>query len=249
MPSMIDIATRDGATVGMRPPRVVLVGSFVSFSARTMSLLQHEFPSYAFERVAGSALKEAITSDDLHLLICDESVALLALELSAVGPANIVVAFNDAVSVAALLSEITPARFPTNLSFLPMNVRLDAWLSIVGLLLLGEAYVPLDVLRQMGACWGRLLPGQRSVPQHEAEVSVAGPSKPDRVLQKLTDRERKVLSLVAQGKQNKVIADELDMSEHTVKLHVHHIIAKFGVRNRTEVVSQFLSRVSAQGKA
>jgi DNA-binding NarL/FixJ family response regulator len=53
-----------------------------------------------------------------------------------------------------------------------------------------------------------------------------------------------VLPLVAQGKQNKVIAEELAMSEHTVKLHVHHIIGKLGVRNRTEVARYYLSQAA-----
>ena len=51
---------------------------------------------------------------------------------------------------------------------------------------------------------------------------------------------RQVLSCVAEGKQNKLIANRLGLSEHTVKLHIHHVIAKLGVNNRTEAAVWFL---------
>jgi DNA-binding NarL/FixJ family response regulator len=51
---------------------------------------------------------------------------------------------------------------------------------------------------------------------------------------KLTPREQAVLDLVEQGFANKIIAFRLGMSQSTVKAHVHNIIAKFNVRNRTE---------------
>ena len=51
-----------------------------------------------------------------------------------------------------------------------------------------------------------------------------------------TARERDVLRLIAQGKLNKEIADELDISERTVKFHVSAILSKLGAGNRTEAV-------------
>ena len=57
---------------------------------------------------------------------------------------------------------------------------------------------------------------------------------------RLTTREAQVLSCVAEGKQNKLIANRLGLSEHTVKLHIHHVIAKLGVNNRTEAAVWFL---------
>lgn len=51
---------------------------------------------------------------------------------------------------------------------------------------------------------------------------------------KLTPRERAVLELLEHGLANKIIAHRLSMSQSTVKAHVHNIIAKLRVRNRTE---------------
>lgn len=52
----------------------------------------------------------------------------------------------------------------------------------------------------------------------------------------LTVRERAVLKLLETGKPNKVIAYELGMSLGTAKVHVHNIITKLKVKNRTEAV-------------
>ena len=57
----------------------------------------------------------------------------------------------------------------------------------------------------------------------------------------LTPREMDVMERLARGMQNKVIAAELGISEHTVKLHVHHILSKLGATNRTEAVALFLA--------
>lgn len=58
-------------------------------------------------------------------------------------------------------------------------------------------------------------------------------SSPDQV--HLTPRQMEVLRGLWQGKQNKLIAYELKMSEGTVKVHVKHIMKKLHVKNRTQV--------------
>ena len=50
----------------------------------------------------------------------------------------------------------------------------------------------------------------------------------------LTDREREVLRLLASGATNRAIADTLSVSIETVKSHVHHIMQKLQVKDRTQ---------------
>lgn len=58
----------------------------------------------------------------------------------------------------------------------------------------------------------------------------------------LTERELEVLRLMAQGLQNKEIANTLVISERTVKFHVSAILAKLGAGNRTEAVRLAVQR-------
>ena len=53
---------------------------------------------------------------------------------------------------------------------------------------------------------------------------------------RLTQRQLQVLDLISQGHPNKVIADYLDISEQTVKIHINQIFKELRVFNRTQAV-------------
>jgi NarL family two-component system response regulator LiaR len=61
----------------------------------------------------------------------------------------------------------------------------------------------------------------------EPEVKTAGTPA-------LTNREQDVLQLVAKGLTNQMIADQLQIDERTVRIHVSHILQKLGLENRTQ---------------
>ena len=58
----------------------------------------------------------------------------------------------------------------------------------------------------------------------------------------LTEREIEVLRHVSAGNSNKIIADELALSEHTVKGHLKNILAKLGASDRTQAVTIAMRR-------
>lgn len=155
--------------------------------------------------------------------------------------------------------------------FLPMNVRLDVWLAILRIMLLGGTYfTPSErVWGQDGlalapsrpaqhtavamnegrsatgllASSGDISTGQSASESVGASDSAYSASKQGRFHEKvseLTTREREVLHMVSKGSQNKIIAAELGLSENTVKIHLHNIIRKLGVCNRTQAAARYM---------
>jgi DNA-binding NarL/FixJ family response regulator len=61
----------------------------------------------------------------------------------------------------------------------------------------------------------------------------------------LTKREEQVVRLVAEGLQNRDIAKELKLSEHTVKNYLFHIFEKLGVSSRVELVLYAVSNAKS----
>jgi NarL family two-component system response regulator LiaR len=91
----------------------------------------------------------------------------------------------------------------------------------------GEALLHPGIASRVVAEFNRL------TAQHEADL---------KLYTQLTDREREVLSLLAQGKKNREIAEELFIAEKTVKNHVSNILWKLECNDRTQA-ALFASRV------
>jgi two-component system, NarL family, response regulator DevR len=72
-------------------------------------------------------------------------------------------------------------------------------------------------------------------------VRSASQRKADDPLDALTEQEHKILSLIAEGKTNKEIADEVYLSDKTVKNYVSNILSKLNLRRRSEAAA-FIAR-------
>ncbi|SEQ37629.1 regulatory protein, luxR family [Devosia sp. YR412] len=114
-------------------------------------------------------------------------------------------------------------RFDWANGILPLTLELDVWLAAVTVLLSGGSYHP---------------SARRSAPPPSV-ISAPGLEIPEKLRGGLTRREQQVLGLLSQGLQNKLIADRLKLSEHTVKVHVHNLIRKLHVHNRTQAAALF----------
>ena len=79
--------------------------------------------------------------------------------------------------------------------------------------------------------------GQKKIPP-EIAIGMAEHSADDA----LTDREIEVLRQVAAGNANKIVADNLAISEDTVKAHMRSILSKLGANDRTHAVTIALKR-------
>ena len=79
--------------------------------------------------------------------------------------------------------------------------------------------------------------GSKAIPQallqRALDLSLSG-DKPD-ALAPLAPRERQIAAHVGRGLRNREIADALAMSEGTVKVYLHTIYQKLGIKNRTEL--------------
>lgn len=79
--------------------------------------------------------------------------------------------------------------------------------------------------------------GRRVVPPEVAARLAEHVSRP-----RLTERELTVLRLVAEGKSNRAIAQELFVAEGTVKSHVNSILLKLSVSDRTQAATEAIRR-------
>ena len=92
--------------------------------------------------------------------------------------------------------------------------------------------------------------GKSTIESIALQVLLQASQKSSGVGDNLTERERQVLALIAEGMTNKEIAQELSLSYGTVRVYVSHILAKLDVGNRTEAARMALENnlVPQKGK-
>jgi DNA-binding NarL/FixJ family response regulator len=123
---------------------------------------------------------------------------------------------------------------------LALDVKLDVFLSSLNIVLHGGTHYAAP-----------FYPRSAQTPRptsRDDRTSTAGSGTNGPALSRLTEREREILSHIARGSQNKIIAAALGLSEHTVKIHIHNLIAKLHVHNRTEAASIFLRDTPARSR-
>jgi DNA-binding NarL/FixJ family response regulator len=102
--------------------------------------------------------------------------------------------------------------------------------------LLKDVTADFDAVRVVAAGDALLAPAvTRRLVSEFARLRPTLPSRPG-ALSELTPRETEILRLVAEGLSNGEIAERLVVSDETVKTHVSRILAKLGVRDRTQAV-------------
>lgn len=181
---------------------------------------------------AGATLYEAADFESaLTLLDGDEEVDLVLLDLALPGidgfagldilrrrypamPVAVVSAFDDTPTITRVLNLGASG-------FIPKAFSGEALLSAVREILAG------NIFRPSGQQGSRL---DDTTPVAPSKFSV----KPEEV--GLTDRQAQVLALMVRGLSNRDIADQLDLSEGTVKIHATAVFKALGVNSRTQAL-------------
>ncbi len=83
----------------------------------------------------------------------------------------------------------------------------------------------------------KLIQTTRPTPENPPTPSLPIPPDSD-----LTPREQEILQLIAQGSSNREIAQKLYISEKTVKNHITNLLARLGLRDRTQAAIYFHER-------
>ncbi|MBE9010290.1 response regulator transcription factor [Pseudanabaenaceae cyanobacterium LEGE 13415] len=109
-----------------------------------------------------------------------------------------------------------------------------------------------EIVRSIDRGYTQFSPGilekMMTVMQPKTELIAAKPTLPTSELPpgftELTSREREVLCLIAAGKSNREIAEQLCVTEGTARNHISHILSRLNLRDRTQaaiVANAFLA--------
>ena len=104
------------------------------------------------------------------------------------------------------------------MGFITKSTTHDELLIAIRRIVAGGVYLPMDIMNN-----------ERVVQSARERSDVA-------LLASLSDRQREVLAYLLQGKPNKTISNNMDISQNTVKAHLSAIFRTLGARNRTEAV-------------
>ena len=180
-----------------------------------LSLLLHSTPDLLVvgEAADGTEAVELVAALAPDVVLMDLSMP----HLDGTQATRRIVASGSPTKVVALTSFCERERIMTTL---------DA--GAVGYVLKDSA--PDEIVRAVRAAAA----GQSPLDPKVAQVLISARSRGTGGAGDLTTREREVLGLLAEGWSNKRIADQLGISEATVKAHLTHVFQSLGVSDRTQ---------------
>lgn len=172
---------------------------------------------------AAEALATLEREDDIDLALLDlhlpdqDGLSLLAIVAERYPTIAVVLISGDRDQ-----STIRSALSRGAQGFIPKTETREVLIAALSLVLAGGIYVPPAALHL----------------NHTGEEAPCGESRAAPALQSLglTERQRDVLALLIEGKNNKLICRALGLAEPTVKNHISSILKALGVSSRTEAV-------------
>ncbi len=148
----------------------------------------------------------------------------------------VIVLFMDGTKAASAADLQFLDSTATNIPIVVMSDIEDANYVMRALKAGARGYIPTSLPFNVAVEAVRLVEaGGTFVPASSLEFSRNKKDAPQQTVELLTERQMMVVGALCRGMANKRIAFELNMSEHTVKVHLRHIMRKLKARNRTEV--------------
>jgi DNA-binding NarL/FixJ family response regulator len=213
-------ATKSGASSeATERPRVVLVEDHVLYRRGLRRLLEQHDIDVVGEASHGRAAVQLASELQPDVIVTDLSMPLMS-GVEAIG--RIVAADPDARIVVLTVTgeddEVLDALLAGACGYLLKDASADEVVAAVHAALAGDSMISPRIAGRLVA---RLRETGRSRAERELDVD-------------LTTREVEVLKLIAHGKENSAIAQELYISPKTVKNHVASILEKLAIENRIQ---------------
>ncbi len=136
------------------------------------------------------------------------------------------------ISVREDMQTIREALRSGAMGYIPKTSSPDVTMNAIRLVLSGGIYVPPNAL-QLGSITNSSEDSLRG-----SSVTAAADGGPKNAYG-VTPRQVEVISLIAEGRSNKEIAAELDLTPGTVKVHLSRIYKMLGAKNRTEAIAKY----------
>ena len=232
---------------------IFFIGSSSIFSPVTLRTVETEIdhtqtlhvPDFQVLNLVMSAARSVAYGSEMFMVVCDLHNAKDLLDRTKhsdplLAGCKLVIGFEDTEDAQSFFEMYTQDIFARHICFLPMNLNVCAFLGLLTVIGSGAHYIPPEITAKVAH---KPVKAPENVSHSAAEpahsLALSTPEQTAAIQAALTPRESEVLSLAAKGSPNKVIARDLNISEHTVKLHMHRVISKLGVSNRTEAAARF----------
>jgi two-component system, NarL family, nitrate/nitrite response regulator NarL len=142
-----------------------------------------------------------------------------------------------------VLAAVASEQLPTRIVFLTASAEDRDLIAAVARGAYGVIHkdAPPDVLMQS---LRQVAAGRRLLPfaSFESQQAQHGSTGNEDVLTVLTGREREIVRLVSEGLSNKEVGRQLNISDGTIKVHLHHVYQKLAISNRTALAALTLTQ-------
>lgn len=231
-------------------PVLVIIEPLTLTRTCILSILRRELAGFEIVEMATTDSLDFASGRDIRLAVLstgDKSIA----DPSVVDDLALLVDYCPNASIALLSNRDDEATALAAMhrgvrGFFPTSIPVEVALAGLRLVLAGGVYRPLPIIGQNGTTALEQPHGAELPPAYL--VADAAKDAPERNMTDFTPREQNVLAELELGLPNKLIAAKLNLSENTVKMHIHHIMRKCAARNRTEAVLRWSGRLSGHDR-